>query len=105
MRSLWILISALPVAFTAFAQSDRGAITGAVADPAGAVVTNAAVEARNVETGVVYPVVTTATGNYSIGQLPAGGAGAACRRCTRSRSRIGVRHGDGIGAPAEYGKC
>ena len=72
MRRFWVLISVLAVAFAVFAQSDRGAITGAVADPVGAVVTNAAVEARNVETGVVYPVVTTATGNYTIGQLPAG---------------------------------
>jgi hypothetical protein len=57
---------------TAFAQSDRGTITGTVTDPAGAVVANSAVEARNVETGVVYPTVTTGTGNYTIAQLPVG---------------------------------
>lgn len=55
-----------------FAQSDRGTITGTVSDPAGAVVANAAIEARNTETGAVYPVATTATGNYTIPGLPAG---------------------------------
>jgi hypothetical protein len=34
-------------ASAAFAQSDRGTITGTVTDPAGAVVANAAIEARN----------------------------------------------------------
>ncbi len=59
-------------AFTAFAQSDRGTITGTVSDPAGAVVAGAAVEARNVATDALYPVATSATGNYTIAQLPAG---------------------------------
>ncbi|HEY6346074.1 MAG TPA: TonB-dependent receptor [Bryobacteraceae bacterium] len=72
MRLLLISIFALLLASTTFAQSDRGTITGAVADPAGAVVPNAKVEARNVGTGVVYPAEATATGNYTISQLPAG---------------------------------
>src|SRR5499427_2938976 len=56
----------------AFAQSDRGTITGTISDPAGAVVANAAVEARHTETGAVYPVAASETGNYTIVQLPAG---------------------------------
>src|SRR5258706_15500974 len=55
-----------------FAQSDRGTITGTIADPAGAVVAGAKVEARNVETGTPYEVASTATGNYTLSQLPAG---------------------------------
>jgi len=55
-----------------FAQRDRGIITGTISDPAGAVVANAAVEARNIETGAVYPVAASETGNYTITQLPAG---------------------------------
>jgi hypothetical protein len=55
-----------------FAQSDRGTITGTISDPAGAVVANAAVEARNTETGAVYPVAASDTGNYTIVQLPSG---------------------------------
>ena len=55
-----------------FAQSDRGTITGTISDPAGAVVGSAAIEARNTETGAIYPVASSATGNYTIPQLPAG---------------------------------
>jgi len=55
----------------AFAQSDRGTITGTVADPANAVVANAAIEVRNVQTGAVYQVATSATGNYVV-QVPTG---------------------------------
>src|ERR1700733_4857580 len=55
-----------------FAQTDRGTITGTVSDPAGAVVPNAAVEARNVETGAVYTAATSGTGNYTLAQLPTG---------------------------------
>ena len=50
-----------------FAQSDRGTITGTVADPAGAVLANAPIEAKNQETGVVYQAATSSTGNYTIG--------------------------------------
>ena len=50
MRSL-LLLTLAPVAL---AQSDRGTITGAISDPAGAVVANAPIEARNVATGAVY---------------------------------------------------
>ena len=54
------------------AQSDRGTITGTISDPAGAVVAGAAIEARNVATGAVYPAASSSTGNYTIAQLPAG---------------------------------
>jgi hypothetical protein len=57
---------------TTLAQSDRGTITGTVADPAGAVVAGAPVEIKNVENGAVYQAGTSATGNYTLAQLPAG---------------------------------
>ena len=56
----------------ALAQSDRGSITGVVSDPGGAVVPSAGIEARNTATGGVYEAVTTATGNYTLSELPAG---------------------------------
>jgi Carboxypeptidase regulatory-like domain/TonB dependent receptor-like, beta-barrel len=59
-------------ALTLFAQTDRGTVTGTIIDPAGAVVANAAVEARNTGTGAVYRVASSATGNYTIAQLPSG---------------------------------
>ena len=69
---LRLVVLILTATIAGFAQSDRGTITGTIADPAGAVVANAAIEARNVETGSVYPVASSATGNYTIVQLPAG---------------------------------
>ena len=42
------------VSLTAFGQGGNATITGTITDPAGAVVTGAAVEARNTETGLVY---------------------------------------------------
>ena len=59
-------------AFAAFAQSDRGTITGAVSDPTGAVIAGATIEARNTATDAVYPAASSATGNYTIAQLPVG---------------------------------
>ena len=72
MRPTSILICTLLATLFAFAQSDRGTITGTISDPAGAVVANAALEARNQATGVVYQAASTATGNYTILQLPVG---------------------------------
>jgi hypothetical protein len=72
MRSLTVAVGLFVLALVAFAQSDRGTITGTVSDPAGAVVANAAIETRNLETGVVYPGATSSTGNYTLAQLPAG---------------------------------
>jgi hypothetical protein len=71
MRSVISVVLALLFAFTAFAQSDRGTITGTISDPAGAVVAGAAVEAKNIATGAVYPGASSTTGNYTIAQLPA----------------------------------
>ncbi|HEY7337960.1 MAG TPA: TonB-dependent receptor [Bryobacteraceae bacterium] len=70
MRST--VVSIFFSALLAFAQGDRGTITGTIADPAGAVVAVAPVEARNVDTGAVYRAATTATGNYTLSELPAG---------------------------------
>jgi len=68
----WLFLFVISSFCAAWAQSDRGAITGTVSDPAGAIVAGAAIQARNVETGVIYPAQTSNTGNYTIAQLPAG---------------------------------
>jgi hypothetical protein len=59
-------------ASAAFGQSDRSTITGTISDPGGAVVASAPVEARNLSTGLMYQSVSTATGNYTITELPVG---------------------------------
>ena len=72
MRSLAIGFCSFAFAFAAFAQSDRGTITGTISDPTGAVAAGAPVEIRNVENGLVYRAASSATGNYTLAQLPAG---------------------------------
>ncbi len=63
---------ALVCALGLFAQTDRGTITGTVSDPAGAVVANAPLELINTNTGGLYTAASSATGNYTIPQLPVG---------------------------------
>jgi hypothetical protein len=69
VRALTILFVSSAVAF---AQGERGTITGAVSDPGGAVVAAAGIQARHVETGTTYDTTSTATGNYTLSQLPVG---------------------------------
>jgi hypothetical protein len=70
VRTLLLLLVVFSV--FVFAQSDRGTLTGTISDPAGAVVPSAPIEVRNIETGTVYQAASTATGNYTLAQLPAG---------------------------------
>lgn len=72
MRASFLPACLFLAAAAAFSQSDRGTMTGTISDPAGAVIASAVVEARNIETGATYPVESSATGNYTIPQLPAG---------------------------------
>jgi hypothetical protein len=62
----------LLAAMLAFGQGGNGTITGTVSDPAGAVIANASVEAKNTETGVLYTAASTSTGNYTLSNLPVG---------------------------------
>src|ERR1700692_1006014 len=71
MRQAKFVACLFGLALPAFAQSDRGTLTGTVTDPANAVVANAAIEVRNVQTGAVYQVATSNTGNYVV-QVPTG---------------------------------
>jgi hypothetical protein len=72
MRGWKVCLSLCAFALALWGQSDRGTITGTVSDPAGAVVAAAAVEAKNVATGAVYPAASSDTGNYTVPQLPVG---------------------------------
>src|SRR5437762_10006766 len=71
MRNLIVTLT-LSVSALAFAQSDRGTITGTISDPANAVIASANVVARHLETGASYQSATTVTGNYTIASLPDG---------------------------------
>src|SRR5271157_3308797 len=72
MRLLYAVVYLPLFLGSAFAQGDRGSISGTVSDPASAVVPNAIVMVRNLETGSQHQTATTETGNYTLAQLPAG---------------------------------
>ena len=72
MRIQLVSMCLLASAPVVLAQSDRGTITGTVADPAGAVVANAPIEAKNTGTGAVFQGASSETGNYTLAQLPVG---------------------------------
>src|ERR1051326_1547312 len=55
-----------------FGQSDRGAITGTVSAPTGALVANTPIQVKNSQSGAVYSGASSATGNYTFPQLPPG---------------------------------
>jgi hypothetical protein len=56
----------------AFAQSDRGTITGTVTDPSGAVVPNVKVTATNLDTNEAREATTSGEGSYTLPELKAG---------------------------------
>lgn len=64
MKSWKLAVGVFVFAVSAFAQGDRGAITGTVADPAGALVPSAPITARNIETGALYETVSTGKHQY-----------------------------------------
>ncbi len=72
MKFYCLLLCLLLSTSAIFAQGALGTITGTISDPTGAVVGNAAIEIRNTATGAVFKTVSTATGNYTITQLPVG---------------------------------
>src|SRR5438874_13571966 len=72
MRKLSLVLSVLLTTSAAIAQSDRGTITGTIADSTGAIVARAPIQARQLETGATFEAASTATGNYTLSQLPAG---------------------------------
>ena len=72
MRSFAFSLAIISLPTVIFGQSDRGTITAQSQYPAGAVVPNAAIEAKNTQTGVAYSGATSATGNYTLLQLPSG---------------------------------
>ncbi|MFM2123962.1 MAG: hypothetical protein RL328_413 [Acidobacteriota bacterium] len=92
--SLFLLLAA-----SAFAQSDRSQITGTVFDPAGAVVGNVTIQARNIDTGSEFQAVSTATGNYALLELP---VGQYQLRATSAGFKTYIRDGFGVQAGQVY---
>ena len=68
IAALLLAGAALPV----IAQTNRGAISGAVLDAAGAAVPNVKITARNAATGITAEAESTGDGAYRFQELPAG---------------------------------
>ncbi len=71
-RLLFVTLSVLLTVSMAWAQGDRGTITGTVSDASNAVIPGAGIVATNTQTGARYETISTETGNYTLTQLPAG---------------------------------
>src|SRR6266581_9081358 len=72
MRPVWVAVCVLLIVSVAFAQSDRGTVTGTISDQTNAVIPGASVVAANTENGTRFETISTETGNYTLTQLPAG---------------------------------
>lgn len=103
-KLLVFLVVLLPVS----GQTDRGTVTGQVTDPASAAVANATLELRGVETGSVYPGVSSATGNYTFTQIPIGtyeltATSPGFKRFVRQNLRVEAAQTLGVNIPLEIG--
>src|ERR1019366_2625123 len=67
-----VSIALLCLASPAFAQGERGAITGLITDAAGAVVPNVEVVATHLQTNSTFRAFSTSVGSYRIPYLPPG---------------------------------
>ena len=68
-----VLLSLLVVsASLGFGQTGLATVTGTIADKTGAVMANAPVTLRNLQNGQVLTAASSATGNYTISQVPIG---------------------------------
>jgi hypothetical protein len=70
--AIWLAVVVLIGSGLLVAQTDRGTVTGTVADPAGALIPGASLTLKNTETGDVYTTQTTETGNYSLPSVRSG---------------------------------
>lgn len=60
------LFFAITLVFTAAAQTNQGSIAGNVSDPSGAMVPNAKIMAKDVNTGATYQTVSSSAGAYRL---------------------------------------
>ena len=72
MKRISLLAIFLLSASAGFGQTVLATVTGTITDQAGAVVPNAPVSVKNLDTGQVYSAATSEAGNYTVPQLPLG---------------------------------
>ncbi len=66
------VFAVLALSFSAFAQVQNGQFSGTVTDPSGAAIANAKVTVRSASTDLTQSIMTNASGNYVIKELPVG---------------------------------
>jgi len=72
MRRISLVAGLILSAAAGFGQTVLATVTGTIADSTGAVVANAPVSLKNLDTGQVYAAASSDTGNYTVSQLPIG---------------------------------
>src|SRR5262245_14161891 len=72
MKSRWLSLLTLLVAFATLSNAQTQTITGTVTDAQNAVIANATVTALHVETGTPITGATSSAGNYTLTNLPIG---------------------------------
>ncbi len=73
MKRFGALITCIVFAASLQAQTTNGTIRGTVTDSSGAVLSQAKITARNLDTGLIVTTATTGAGLYSLPDLPPGG--------------------------------
>src|SRR5689334_23166520 len=72
MKRFSLVAALLVSAAISYGQTALATVTGTITDTTGAVMANAPVTLKNLETGQVYTGTSSDTGNYSVSQLPIG---------------------------------
>jgi hypothetical protein len=94
---------ALALCIPSFGQVVKGSISGSVIDPQGAVVSGAAVKAKNLETGVVSTTTTDNAGLYRLNLLSVGTytveiTAQGFKTTTQSNVQVGAGRDTGLGS-------
>src|SRR5579864_8698133 len=94
---------ALALCIPSFGQVVKGSISGSVIDPQGAVVSGAAVKAKNVGTGTVSTTTTDSAGLYRLNLLPVGTytveiTAQGFKTTTQSNVQVGAGRDTGLGS-------
>jgi hypothetical protein len=102
-NSYFVAVALLLVCVAAFGQTEKAQITGLVADPSGAVITNAEVVVTNLHTGVSRSVKTNAAGLFGAPLLDPGTYSVSARaEGFRQMSRTGIELHVGDSARVDF---
>lgn len=99
---LFVLVLAIAMAPSAYAQSFRGSIRGKVTDPSGSIIAGASVSAVNTGTGLTRKASTGDDGGYVLAELPPGGYTVTAAASGLSPAAQNVRVEVGLDTTADF---